>query len=197
MTPYILITGKFGAIFASLPAPIVAAFYCLFFGYFGTYYSFSRFSTQALLINLMIHKTCILHILTFDNTNRCCWFKFPTVLPAQQFPEPIHPRLPDFSGLVGPTILQRVHCYQRIRSHPHAWKMGTKKTNSLITVTCLFFLNARFLTTSHPCFPVQRHCQRPIFIKSICGRCAGIHLRQHSRQEGVSDQERQRQALVG
>ncbi|KAL8457708.1 hypothetical protein ACS0TY_035538 [Phlomoides rotata] len=29
------ILGKFGAVFASIPAPIVAAFYCLFFGYFG------------------------------------------------------------------------------------------------------------------------------------------------------------------
>nr|GMC75899.1 Nucleobase-ascorbate transporter 6 [Ipomoea batatas] len=30
------ILGKFGAIFASIPAPIVGALYCLFFGYVGT-----------------------------------------------------------------------------------------------------------------------------------------------------------------
>jgi len=30
-------TGKFGAVFASIPAPIVAALYCLFFAYVGMY----------------------------------------------------------------------------------------------------------------------------------------------------------------
>lgn len=29
--------GKFGAVFASIPAPIIAALYCLFFAYVGTY----------------------------------------------------------------------------------------------------------------------------------------------------------------
>ncbi|KAG6401686.1 hypothetical protein SASPL_138550 [Salvia splendens] len=29
------VLGKFGAVFASIPMPIVAAFYCVFFGYFG------------------------------------------------------------------------------------------------------------------------------------------------------------------
>jgi len=29
--------GKFGAVFASIPAPIVAALYCLFFAYVGKY----------------------------------------------------------------------------------------------------------------------------------------------------------------
>jgi hypothetical protein len=32
--------GKFGAVFASIPAPIVAALYCLFFAYVGMYYQF-------------------------------------------------------------------------------------------------------------------------------------------------------------
>jgi nucleobase transporter 1/2 len=29
--------GKFGAVIASIPAPIVAALYCLFFSYVGMY----------------------------------------------------------------------------------------------------------------------------------------------------------------
>lgn len=34
--------GKFGAVFASIPAPIVAALYCLFFAYVGMYYQFKE-----------------------------------------------------------------------------------------------------------------------------------------------------------
>ena len=34
---FTLFSGKFGAIFASIPAPIVAALYCLFFAYVGTF----------------------------------------------------------------------------------------------------------------------------------------------------------------
>jgi nucleobase transporter 1/2 len=33
-----LYAGKFGAVFASIPAPIIAALYCLFFAYVGMYY---------------------------------------------------------------------------------------------------------------------------------------------------------------
>ena len=35
---YTFYTGKFGAVFASIPAPIIAALYCLFFAYVGRYY---------------------------------------------------------------------------------------------------------------------------------------------------------------
>jgi nucleobase transporter 1/2 len=30
--------GKFGAVFASIPSPIIAALYCLFFAYVGMSY---------------------------------------------------------------------------------------------------------------------------------------------------------------
>lgn len=35
LTKLLILAGKFGAVFASIPAPIVAALYCLFFAYVG------------------------------------------------------------------------------------------------------------------------------------------------------------------
>lgn len=46
------ILGKFGAIFASIPAPIVAALHCLFFAYVGTFLETTFHFTQ----NAMIFK---------------------------------------------------------------------------------------------------------------------------------------------
>lgn len=37
ITIYHYSAGKFGAVFASIPAPIIAALYCLFFAYVGMY----------------------------------------------------------------------------------------------------------------------------------------------------------------
>lgn len=39
-------TGKFGAVFASIPAPIIAALYCLFFAYVGTSPWFNRLKSR-------------------------------------------------------------------------------------------------------------------------------------------------------
>ena len=36
ITHVLIVAGKFGAVFASIPAPIIAALYCLFFAYVGT-----------------------------------------------------------------------------------------------------------------------------------------------------------------
>lgn len=43
--------GKFGAVFASIPAPIVAALYCLFFAYVGMYYQFKEVGVLILIFH--------------------------------------------------------------------------------------------------------------------------------------------------
>jgi len=49
---FFVILGKFGAVFASIPAPMVAALYCLFFAYVGmTHKLHSRFPYQLLSIH--------------------------------------------------------------------------------------------------------------------------------------------------
>ncbi|MBA0798781.1 hypothetical protein Gohar_009340, partial [Gossypium harknessii] len=57
------ILGKFGAVFASIPAPIIAALYCLFFGYVGKlgwnqaiyhYCSIQDFHNSTICANCMV-----------------------------------------------------------------------------------------------------------------------------------------------
>lgn len=57
--------GKFGAVFASIPAPIVAALYCLFFAY-GMYYQFKEVG----VLILIFHSKYYLH--TFFSFSFSC-----------------------------------------------------------------------------------------------------------------------------
>jgi len=70
--------GKFGAVFASIPAPIFAALYCIFFAYAGE----QRPSTYLFVL--------LVQVMTIDASNMCncyelcsirfCWVWLSSVL---------------------------------------------------------------------------------------------------------------------
>lgn len=58
---YMDFSGKFGAVFASIPAPIIAALYCLFFAYVGMFceimnHFFCCHTSEIKLMNLVLQR---------------------------------------------------------------------------------------------------------------------------------------------
>lgn len=62
-------TGKFGAVFASIPAPIIAALYCLFFAYVGMSPAVNRLTSRDVDICLIWSFLCT-HLLWMNRFGR-------------------------------------------------------------------------------------------------------------------------------
>lgn len=66
ITHVLIVAGKFGAVFASIPAPIIAALYCLFFAYVGTNFWFNSLTSGCkFLIDFTSRQWTIYAILPF------------------------------------------------------------------------------------------------------------------------------------
>ncbi|KAJ9677661.1 hypothetical protein PVL29_022573 [Vitis rotundifolia] len=100
------ILGKFGAVFASIPAPIFAALYCLFFAYVGMYLRNNKPPNRLFELQIHFHQfKFMISSVSFCN----CRFRrseLPSVLQPEQLPNKVHIRILNFYGLFCATVLQ-------------------------------------------------------------------------------------------
>lgn len=158
------ILGKFGAVFASIPAPIFAALYCLFFAYVGMFLetSFLVWNREWVFLRfkwIIISGAGGLSLLQFCNLNS---FRTKFIL--------------GFSVFMGLSIPQYFNEYTAINKygpvHTKA-RWVNKKTNILLILwNPLAYDNAWLFSLLF--FTVQWYDQCSILFWSICCRDVSI-----------------------